>query len=70
MMDMSTSSLLIGVVTSAIGTGYFIYGKKQSRYVAIIAGVGLIVVPFFIQNTLGMVAACAALIAAPWLIRE
>lgn len=46
-----TSSLLWGVLFGSIGLGYFIYGKKQRRAVALVAGVLLCVFPYFVSNT-------------------
>jgi hypothetical protein len=41
-----TSYLLISLVFSSIGLGYFIYGKKQKHTVAYYSGICLIVYPY------------------------
>ena len=66
-MDTAT---IIGIFTGAIGAGYFIYGKKQSRYVAIISGVGLNTLPWFVTNVPLLLVLCAMMLAAPFVIKE
>lgn len=67
---MSTEAwLLWSVLLGACGTGYFIYGKKQARAVALLCGVGLMLFPAFIDNAWLMLAVGAALLALPWFVR-
>ncbi len=65
---MDTTSLVIGIFTGAIGVAYFIYGKRQARFVPLIAGMLLCVYPYFLASIPLMLAVGAALIAAPFLI--
>lgn len=65
----STTSLLWGLLFSSIGTGYFIYGKKQQKSVVLIAGIGLCVFPYFITAIWPMILIGVALIALPYFIR-
>jgi hypothetical protein len=62
----STALIFWGVLFSAIGLGFFIYGKKQKVLVPLICGLALMIVPYFITNTFILVAVGAALIAAPY----
>jgi hypothetical protein len=62
------TSLVIGIFTGAIGVAYFIYGKRQARFVPLIAGMLLCVYPYFLASIPLMLAVGAALIAAPFLI--
>ena len=39
------TGLWVGVLAGAVGMGYFIYGKRQAKYVPMIAGVLLCVYP-------------------------
>lgn len=48
---MNTVPLLLGVVFSSIGLGYFIYGKKQQQTMPLICGIALMIYPYFIENT-------------------
>ena len=66
---MSTSLLVWGLLFGAIGLGFFIYGKRQKAMVPLFCGLGLMAVPYFVTNTIALVAAGVALIAAPYFIR-
>ncbi|HNV68992.1 MAG TPA: hypothetical protein PKO06_04780 [Candidatus Ozemobacteraceae bacterium] len=46
----NTSSLMLGLIWGAIGSGYFIYGKKQGRAVFLLCGVVLCVFPMVITD--------------------
>ncbi|MGC3989170.1 MAG: hypothetical protein QM796_05710 [Chthoniobacteraceae bacterium] len=66
----SPTSIMVWMVVGCIGMGYFIYGKKQHRYVPLFAGIGLSFYPLFVSNFLAQVVIGVALIAAPFIIRE
>lgn len=68
--SLSSTSIFVWMVVGCIGTGYFIYGKKQHRYVPLFAGIGLSFYPLFVSNFLAQVVIGVVLIAAPFLIRE
>ncbi len=59
------ASLLWGVLFGSIGVGYFIYGKKQSRFALILSGIGLMVFPYFFSNTVVIVLIGLALVVVP-----
>lgn len=63
-------NLLVGLVTGAFGMAYFVYGKRQTLFVPMIAGVLLCVYPYFVQNLLWSFAVGALLLAAPFLFRH
>jgi hypothetical protein len=65
---MSATSLMIGVFTGAIGVGYFMYGKRQAKFVPLIAGMMLCVYPYFVDGVLGLLVIGAVLMAAPFVI--
>jgi hypothetical protein len=44
------TSLVLSMLWGSIGTGYFIYGKKQSRLVFLLCGIGLCVFPMIISG--------------------
>lgn len=64
---MSTATLLWGMIFSAIGVGYFIYGKRQAALVPLLCGVALVAYPWFVSNALLTVLIGVALLAIPWL---
>ena len=66
---MDPTRLFIGVITGAIGLGYFIYGRKQARAVPFLCGAGLFVIPYCIENMPILILACIALIIAPFVIK-
>jgi hypothetical protein len=65
---MTPTSLAIGVLTGAIGVGYFIYGKRQARFAPLIAGMLLCVYPYFVDSVPWLVVVGLLLIAAPFFI--
>ena len=66
--DMSMTTIMISLFAGLVGSAYFMYGKKTSNMKVLLGGVGLCVVPYFITNTLLLVAACIAMAAAPFVI--
>ena len=66
---MSTSSLLLSVLFGAIGSGYFLYGRKQRAVVPLLCGLVLIVMPYFIPNAWLLVVVGAAVSAIPYFYR-
>jgi hypothetical protein len=67
---MNYTTLFIGVICGSIGVGYFIYGKKRRRFIPIIAGLGLIIVPYFLDNLVLLSIVCVVLCACPFVIRS
>lgn len=66
---MNTSQLLLGVLFSSIGLGYFIYGKKQKTMVPFLCGLILMIFPYFIENT-GLIVLIGAVVSAvPYFVR-
>lgn len=67
-MNTSTTWLLVSLAIGAVGTGLFIYGKKQARWPQLVFGVILCVYPYFVANVWVMLGIAAGLIAALWLL--
>jgi hypothetical protein len=65
---MSTTVICVDLLAGLIGTAYFIYGKKTANFKLLYLGIALCVVPYFIGNTLLLIAACLAMVAAPFVI--
>jgi hypothetical protein len=53
----------------SVGLGFFIYGKKQKAVVPLLCGLALMIFPFFISNTILLVAIGVGLIALPYFVR-
>jgi hypothetical protein len=64
-----TSSLLWGLLFGSIGLGLFIYGKRQKAVVPLLCGLVLMVFPYFISNTILLVAIGVGLVALPYFLR-
>lgn len=65
----SAAQLMWGVLFGSIGLGYFIYGKKQHAAMPMICGISLMVYPYFVSNTLALVAIGLAISALPYFFR-
>lgn len=63
------ASLFFGLVFSAIGTGYCIYGKRQSMFVPMLCGIAMIAYAWFIASVLWLIVIGLVLAAIPWFIR-
>ena len=59
------ASLILGVLFGAIGLGYCIYGKKQRNPISLVAGVCLMVVPYFIDNNYVLIVVGLVLMFTP-----
>ena len=66
---MSEATLWWGLLFSSIGLGFFLYGKKQRSPIPMVCGLALMIYPYFIGNTLLLVAIGIALIAIPYFVR-
>ena len=67
---MNPSTLMWGVVFGAIGMGFFVYGKKQKVIAPLIGGIGLMLIPYFISNTIVLVVIGIILVALSFLIKR
>jgi hypothetical protein len=66
---MTTATLLWGLLFGSIGIGFTIYGKKQRKVMPLVCGLALMAFPYFIENTILLVAVGAALTALPYFVR-
>jgi cell division protein FtsL len=65
-MDLDANSLLASLLVSSIGFVAFVYGKRQSRYPHMLAGVLLSVFPYFVSNVPLMLGIAVVLCAGLW----
>lgn len=68
-MNFDTSEILIVVVASAVGFGYFRYGRKQQLLIPTLCGIGLMGYPYLIHGTFWLLGLGVALMAGPFLFR-
>ncbi len=69
LIEMTATPLLLGLIFSCIGLGYFIYGKKQQRSIPLVCGLSLMIFPYFVENTLWMTVIGIVLSVLPYFIR-
>ena len=67
---MSMESFMVGFIAGVFGVAYFVYGKKQTKFVPMLSGVLLCIYPYFFESVLWLSVIGIALLAAPFLIRE
>jgi hypothetical protein len=66
---LDTSALLWGLLFGSVGLSFFTYGKRQRAVVPLLCGLALMVFPYFVSNTVVLVAAGVALVAVPYFVR-
>ena len=64
----STTFLFASLIWGSIGVGYWMYGKKQSSWVAMIGGALLIVASYFVGSALLMSLISVAIMVAVYLL--
>jgi hypothetical protein len=62
--------LVLSLVFSTIGFGYFRYGKRQGESLLLIVGVMLMVYPYFITSPLAVVVVGLFLMAGPFVAKR
>jgi len=66
---LNESWLLWSLLFGSFGIGFFVYGKKQKAVVPLACGLALMIFPYFISNTIHLVAIGIMLIALPYFVR-
>jgi hypothetical protein len=61
------ASLFASFAVSSIGYVAFAYGKRQRRPPQLIAGLTLMLFPYFVDSVLAMLAIAAVLVLGMWL---
>ncbi len=59
---MNANALFASVVVGSIGFGFFLYGKRQRRMPHLVAGIALMVFPYFVGSVALMLVIAAALV--------
>lgn len=65
---MNVNWLLLSMVYSTVGLGMFMYGKKAVRFVPLLAGIALMIVPYFVGSLLWMSIICIPLMVSPFIL--
>lgn len=66
-MDLSAGTLFAGMVVSTLGMGLFIYGKRESRFPQLVAGMAMMAFPMFVSGALPILGTGAVLTGGLWL---
>lgn len=64
-----SSQLFLAMMFGAFGLGYFSYGRKQKAIVPLFSGIGLFVIPYFLDNLYALIVAGMILLALPWFVK-
>lgn len=57
------------MVFSSVGLGFFMYGRKQRAIVPLVCGLALMIYPYFVSNTMALVAVGSVLSVLPYFLR-
>jgi len=60
--------IVSGLLFSSVGLGYFIYGRRQGNKAALLAGIVLMVYPYFVASIVPMVVIGAVLMSLPYFL--
>jgi hypothetical protein len=66
-MSLDPGLLFLSLVTSGAGFVLFVYGKKQERWPQLVAGLVLMVYPYFVDTLAMSVGVAIAVVAIMWL---
>lgn len=62
----SGSDLFSGLMISALGSAYMLYGRRQSNPLALISGLALLVLPMVASDMTARLLIALLLLAIPW----
>ena len=65
-MSFEPGLLFLSLVTGTIGLALFVYGKKQTRWPQMAAGLAFMVYPYFVTDMVGIVVVGLVLGALLW----
>lgn len=66
---MTAAQPFLGILFGSVGLGYAVYGRKQRAVVALLAGIALMVLPYFIANVIALVLIGAGVCALPFIYK-
>jgi hypothetical protein len=61
-------NLFFGIVAGAVGMAYIVYGRRQTKLAAVLAGLLLCVYPYFVESWIWLGVLGAILLAVPFII--
>ncbi|HZU84892.1 MAG TPA: hypothetical protein VE987_18300 [Polyangiaceae bacterium] len=66
-MPVDGNAVLLSLLIGCVGFACFVYGKRQGRFPQMLAGLVLMVYPYFVPNLLVMAAVAVALVGLLWI---
>ncbi|MFA6012059.1 MAG: hypothetical protein WC799_18855 [Desulfobacteraceae bacterium] len=66
---MDSTQLFLGLIFGSVGMGFFVYGKKQGKMIALISGISLCVIPYVVSNTIVLTVLGLLLVGLPFVFR-
>lgn len=69
-LNFDSATLFASLIWGSIGTGFAIYGKKQSSFIPMIGGLALIAISYFINSPLYMSVTAIAILGAIWFLTK
>lgn len=66
-MNLDASTLFLSLITGGIGLVLFVYGKKQSRWPQLVAGLLLMAYPYVVSDLTVSIVIGVAIVAGLWL---
>ena len=67
---MDITSLFVPMLAGLVGSGMLMYAKSTQRVIPGVAGLGMLVLPYFISSWVAQGVVCAALASVPFLVRD
>jgi hypothetical protein len=61
-------NFVFGIFAGAVGVAYIVYGRRQTKFVPVIAGVLLCIYPYFVDGWLWLGVIGAILLGVPFII--
>lgn len=68
-MIVDSTTLMLVIFAGCFGFAYFVYGKRQTKVIPLVCGIGLCIIPYFIGNLTILILVCLSLIIAPFIIK-
>jgi hypothetical protein len=68
-MDLNVPYLILTLIFSSVGLGYFLFGKRQQEYLFLFAGLALMVYPYMVSGTATVTVVGLVLSAGPFVAR-
>jgi len=69
-MELNIPSLLLSLLFSSIGLGYFLFGKRQQEFVFLGTGLALMIYPYIVSGVLTMTIIGLVLSVGPFVARR